>query len=141
MSKEYNGLKFKTELEAIWAAFFDLAGWQWWYNPAPVDNWSPDFKVTFPCEHSECTGSHTLLVSVVPTKDLKSLRKHPSLLYCYGVLNRGGVYLADGGALFGMGPSVTQWRIIHGSGGGAESVNSRVSNAMDLWSKAVAYAR
>jgi hypothetical protein len=32
----YNGLMFKTELEATWAAFFDLAGWKWEVNPLPL---------------------------------------------------------------------------------------------------------
>ncbi|HBC3869130.1 TPA: hypothetical protein KD877_004731 [Vibrio parahaemolyticus] len=52
MTTIYNCLEFDTELEAIWASFFDLAGWQWWYNPVAIDNWKPDFKVTFPCAHS-----------------------------------------------------------------------------------------
>ncbi|WP_105253843.1 hypothetical protein [Pseudoalteromonas sp. T1lg75] len=138
MSTEYNGLEFKTELEAIWAAFFDLAGWQWWYNPVQVENWKPDFKVTFPCGHSECGGSHTLLVSVLPTRDLNSQKEHPSLLHSYGVANKDGKYLADGGALFGIGPLVTQWQIVHGSGGGIEDVHSRVHNANELWDKAAA---
>ena len=36
MTTIYNGLEFDTELEAIWASFFDLAGWQWWYNPVAI---------------------------------------------------------------------------------------------------------
>jgi hypothetical protein len=137
MSAEYNGLEFKTELEAIWAAFFDLAGWQWWCNPVEVNDWKPDFKVTFPCAHSECDGSHTILISVLPTRNLKSFKEHPSLSHKYGVADKKGNYLADGGALFGLSPNATTWEIAHGSGGGVEDVHSRVHNADELWEKAV----
>ena len=36
MGAIYKGLQFKTALEARWAAFFDLAGWEWHVNPACV---------------------------------------------------------------------------------------------------------
>ncbi len=137
MTTIYDGLEFDTELEAIWASFFDLAGWQWWYNPVAIDNWKPDFKVTFPCAHSECGGSHTLMVSVVPTRDLESQSSHPSLSYSYGVYDKNKRYVADGGALLGMSPIVSKWEISHGSGGGVEDVFFRVDNANELWEKAV----
>lgn len=54
MGAIYKGLQFKTALEARWAAFFDLAGWEWHVNPVCVGDWSPDFWVSFPCSHSEC---------------------------------------------------------------------------------------
>ncbi|EII3443232.1 TPA: hypothetical protein GRI96_23975 [Vibrio parahaemolyticus] len=134
----YNGLKFDTELEAIWASFFDLAGWQWWYNPVSIDNWQPDFKVTFPCSHSECGGSHTLLVSVVATDDIKSMSKHPSLSHSFEVRDEQQKIVADGGALLGLSPSISKWEIAHGSGGGLEDIFFRVQNANELWQKAVA---
>jgi len=138
MTTIYNGLEFDTELEAIWASFFDLAGWQWWYNPVAIDNWKPDFKVTFSCTHSECGGDHTLMVSVVPTRDLESQSLHPSLSYSYGVYDKNKRYVADGGALLGMSPRVSRWQISHGSGGGVEDMFFRVDNANELWEKAVA---
>ena len=49
MGAIYKGLQFKTALEARWAAFFDLAGWEWHVNPVCVGDWSPDFWVSFPC--------------------------------------------------------------------------------------------
>lgn len=138
MTAVYNGLEFNTKLEAIWASFFDLAGWQWWYNPIAIDNWKPDFKVTFPCSHSECNGSHTLMVSIVPTHDIKSLSSHPSLSHSYEVSDNNNRRVADGGALLGISPSVSRWEISHGSGGGVEDVFFRVDNANHLWEKAVA---
>jgi hypothetical protein len=129
----YNGIQFRTRLEAQWAAFFDLAGWQWSSNPASIENWKPDFKVIFECDHSECSGMHTLLVSVLPVKSLKKLTGHPALFYQFTVPNSD----ADGGALFGDNPSATKWIISHGSGGGSEDLYFRVSNADELWKKAL----
>jgi hypothetical protein len=34
MRTRYNGVNFRSRLEAKWAAFFDLAGWSWEYQPA-----------------------------------------------------------------------------------------------------------
>ncbi|KAB1068891.1 PDDEXK family nuclease [Methylobacterium planeticum] len=39
----YNGTRFRSRLEARWAAFFDLAGWRWEYEPVDLDGWQPDF--------------------------------------------------------------------------------------------------
>lgn len=39
----YAGVQFRSRLEARWAAFFDLAGWKWEYEPSDEDGWVPDF--------------------------------------------------------------------------------------------------
>lgn len=39
----YAGVIFRSRLEARWAAFFDLAGIQWDYEPFDLDGWTPDF--------------------------------------------------------------------------------------------------
>jgi hypothetical protein len=39
----YNGIKFRSRLEAKWAAFFDLLGWEWEYEPFDLNGWIPDF--------------------------------------------------------------------------------------------------
>lgn len=33
MTAVYDGLQFRTPLQAQWAAFFDLAEWEWRANP------------------------------------------------------------------------------------------------------------
>jgi hypothetical protein len=136
MSAIYKGLEFRTQLEAQWAAFFDLAGWTWWINPASVGNWKPDFRVSFKCNHSECNGEHTLLVSVLPTSTLKNFDGHPCISHNYGVRGARDEWLADGGGAFGSSPAVTQWEICHGAGGGTEDVHFRVNEADSLWSRA-----
>jgi hypothetical protein len=41
----YNGVQFRSRLEAKWAAFFDLLGWRWHYEPLDLDGWIPDFLI------------------------------------------------------------------------------------------------
>lgn len=41
----YAGVNFRSRLEARWAAFFDLAGWPWEYEPFDLDGWIPDFRL------------------------------------------------------------------------------------------------
>ena len=132
----YDGLVFRTTLEAQWAAFFDLAEWSWWTNPAPVNDWQPDFKVSFKCSHSECGGKHTLFLSVLPVNSLEGFRGHPCMTHNYGVRDKSGKWFADGGAAFGESPEVTTWEISHGAGGGTENVDFRVDGANSLWKQA-----
>ena len=40
---EYRGIQFESKLEATWAAFFDIAGWKWEYEPVLLRGWKPDF--------------------------------------------------------------------------------------------------
>lgn len=39
----YRGRQYRSRLEAKWAAFFDLVGWQHEYEPFDLGEWSPDF--------------------------------------------------------------------------------------------------
>lgn len=41
----YNGTRFRSRLEARWAAFFDLVGWKWDYEPVDLRGWTPDFVI------------------------------------------------------------------------------------------------
>lgn len=42
---KYAGVQFRSRLEARWAAFFDLLGWKWEYEPIDLDGYIPDFIV------------------------------------------------------------------------------------------------
>lgn len=44
---KYKGIQFRSRLEATWAAFFDLLGWKWEYEPCDFDGWIPDFLLRF----------------------------------------------------------------------------------------------
>ena len=39
----YKGRQYRSRLEARWAAFFDLLGWNAEYEPFDLGSWSPDF--------------------------------------------------------------------------------------------------
>ena len=41
----YEGVLFRSRLEAKWAAFFDLLDWQWQYEPIDFSGWIPDFAL------------------------------------------------------------------------------------------------
>lgn len=135
MTATYNNMMFDTPLLAQWAAFFDLAEWHWSTNPASINDWKPDFLVSFQCGHSECDGSHKILVSVLPVNNLNEIKGHPALSHRYQV-SVDGSSIADAGAVFGPSPDLTQWEMSHGSGGGIESVMNWTPNSDDLWRKA-----
>ena len=41
------GVRFRSRLEARWAAFFSLMRWPWQYEPdLGLDGWIPDFVIT-----------------------------------------------------------------------------------------------
>lgn len=40
---DYRGTHFRSRLEAKWAAFFDLVGWPWQYEPIDLNGYIPDF--------------------------------------------------------------------------------------------------
>jgi hypothetical protein len=41
----YRHTDFRSRLEARWAAFFDLVGWSWVYEPIDAEGYIPDFLV------------------------------------------------------------------------------------------------
>jgi hypothetical protein len=51
------GANFRSRLEARWAAFFDLIGWRWTYEPLDADGYIPDFLIH---------GKHPFFVEVGP---------------------------------------------------------------------------
>lgn len=42
---QYNGVQFRSRLEARWAAFLDLKSTQWIYEPEDLPGWIPDFSM------------------------------------------------------------------------------------------------
>ena len=41
----YNGINYRSMLEARWAAFFDLVGWKYQYEPFELNGRVPDFII------------------------------------------------------------------------------------------------
>ena len=61
----YKGRQYRSRLEAKWAAFFDLLGWEHEYEPFDLGAWSPDFLLK-PIGRS---WAGSLLVEVKPISD------------------------------------------------------------------------
>lgn len=58
---KYAGTEFRSRLEARWAAFFDLVGWRWEYEPIDLPGWIPDFMLT---------GHTNVLVEIKPADSI-----------------------------------------------------------------------
>jgi len=58
----YNHLRFRSRLEARWAAMFDLLGWKYEYEPYDLPGWIPDFVLL---------GREEILVEVKPFTKLE----------------------------------------------------------------------
>src|SRR3990167_10762413 len=43
----YAGIRFRSRLEAKWAAFFDFLDWPWTYEPDDLNGYIPDFVLHF----------------------------------------------------------------------------------------------
>lgn len=62
------GVRFRSRLEARWAAFFTLLGWAWEYEPElGLDGWIPDFAIVM---------GGGLLVEVKPVTRLDKFTEH-----------------------------------------------------------------
>ena len=47
IATNYRQYEFRSRLEAKWAAFFDLCGWSWSYEPVDHNGWIPDFAIGY----------------------------------------------------------------------------------------------
>jgi hypothetical protein len=110
----YKNTLFRSRLEARWAAWADIVGWEWEYEPVDLEGWTPDFRFRFPCGHSECPTYHELYAEVKPYRSLSEFNGHQA--------TQMDPYSIPSPALFGINPGVTQWEMVHGDGSGIYSV-------------------
>jgi len=61
---KYNGVQFRSKLEAQWAAFFDLVEWKYTYEPFEINGRLPDFSIQ--CDNDVVYKAKTILVEVKP---------------------------------------------------------------------------
>ena len=67
----YNDCQYRSRLEAKWAAFFDLLGWQYQYEPYDLNGWIPDFSLF---------GQQEILVEIKPYSTLKEFDRSKILM-------------------------------------------------------------
>jgi hypothetical protein len=123
-----------TNFEKRWAWFFSLVGWQWKYFPARHGyNVQPSFRVSIPCNHSDCGGSH--LLDVFLMRSVHDANDFGATIYGLAATRRhaDSPYEPPHPALFGANPSVTTWQMPHGCGGGEYDVPYWVPNWKQHW--------
>lgn len=59
---QFNGIQFRSRLEARWAAFFEILDWNYVYEPLDANGYIPDFLIT----HPDSIGLPPLLIEVKP---------------------------------------------------------------------------
>lgn len=64
----YRGVRFRSRLEAKWAAFFDALEWPWVFEPHDLNFYIPDFVLRFP--HAP------IVVEVKPETEFAALTPH-----------------------------------------------------------------
>lgn len=132
----YGAVRFRSRLEARWAAFFDLQGWRWEYEPLDLLGWTPDFRVWLPCQHSECNAHHVLLCEVKPHDRIEAFHGHPCLKYAYGGWSDDDTIPADSSAALGTHPDVSWFEISHGHGGGVYRISDWADGHERRWREA-----
>jgi hypothetical protein len=66
----YRGRRYRSRLEARWAAFFDLLGWRHEYEPFDLGKWSPDFLLHgIWRRHGAATEPRPVLAEIKPITD------------------------------------------------------------------------
>lgn len=63
----YRSIRFRSRLEATWAAWFDKVQWPWSYEPYDLDGYIPDFILRF---HQP---AHHVMVEVKPVLEFAEL--------------------------------------------------------------------
>lgn len=74
----YADVEFRSRLEATWAAFFDLCGWAWEYEPLDLEGWTPDFMITL---LSLISKNRIVLAEVKPYYTIAEFAGHTCMNY------------------------------------------------------------
>lgn len=106
----YAGHQFRSRLEARWAACFDRAKLRWEYEPFDLVDWTPDFRLTFPCY--VCDTHHRVLIEVKPYEEWDLFSTHVARQYLTRVeTGQDRNIPADGIGLHGLQPEMVKWGI------------------------------
>lgn len=118
----YKGVRFRSRLEASYAAFFDEIRWQWEYEPYELSGWAPDFLVKFP----RWRESRSLLVEVRPYDQFEQFYNHTAYIRYYD-LAHSDRHPEDGVLLTGAHPRIGRWQMSLSEGGGEFEISDWVN--------------
>ncbi len=118
---KYAGVQFRSRLESRWAAFFDLAGICWEYEPVDLDGWTPDFRAYSDC--IACPKSHVYYAEVKPYDSVEQFHDHPAF----------GAAFGNGVLLLGNGPIPSQTvRVLDCPGAGEKPIEVVLTPAFGI---------
>jgi len=80
----YKGVQFRSRLEARWACMFDLAYWEWEYEPFDAEGYIPDFLI-----RRRTPGDY--IVEVKPIDNLNTEDGFAKLNECVAKARAGGI--------------------------------------------------
>jgi hypothetical protein len=122
----YSASNFRSRLEARWAAFFDICGWAWDYEPFDLAGWVPDFLLKGACpvlvevkplllNHKKDEDNDAAVFDVIEKMTKPFSKSEPSE---YDLL------------LLGIGPFLSAWQCDDGSEGA--SIGILLDRALSL---------
>lgn len=103
----YNGIQFRSRLEAKWAAFFDFLGWKYEYEPFDLDGWIPDFLIK--------GKPRDILVEVKPVTEFPEDVADEMLQVCPGETDDDGYLVSLDHRLLLVGSMVPAMSSYHGN--------------------------
>ncbi len=99
----YRGRRYRSRLEARWAAFFDLLGWSHEYEPFDLSGWIPDFLLRGRWG-AHTTAPRQVLVEIKPIGAFDAAIGSKMQQGLYGHEAADGVPLGDDLLLLGVAP-------------------------------------
>ena len=100
----YRGIKYRSRLEARWAAFFDQLGWHHDYEPYDLGVWSPDFIV----RAKNCEVSVLVEVKPIQTCCEDTIRRMSQACAERGIFRDEDSVEVIGAVLLGVSPRLTK---------------------------------
>lgn len=127
----YKNTQFRSRLEARWAAYFDLCGRVWEYEPIDLPGWIPDFLLRFT---NSAGRERRYLVEVKPALSSEALYEFSAKIDAALPRDTPGI---DGAILVGINPKISlgwYWpgkpRILTVAGGDIDGMWARAGNAV-----------
>jgi hypothetical protein len=130
----FDGVQYRSRLEARWAAFFTLLKWEFQYEPFDLPDWVPDFRVVV--SHPDF-GTYKVLAEVKPYYIWEGFNGHALWNYIYAFSDKSAPGV-DTTAGFGISPEVAFISYTSSeSGGGVDALEVFLpDNWESLWKQA-----